>query len=132
MTKDQLIAALEKATGPDRDLDIELTPLIYPPNAFHRDDDGVLWVAPRSMWHRIETDGVPFDLAINVAPHYTSSRDSMLPGAENFMWNIVGPNSEGWIAKAFRGYTDASPSEGIAATEPLARRIAELKALVRP
>lgn len=116
MTRDELIAALERAPGPDRQLDEEIATLVGLSDAQEND-----------------ADVVAFGRRLVDIPKYTASRDAMLPGAEKLCWQIEGPmigdtDSKPWKAAAL----GKDIWIGRAATEPLARRIAEIKALVKP
>lgn len=119
MTRDELITALEAAKGPDLQLDLEI-------EAIRRTIEAVKGQV-KVIHVRIDEEGSPHE----IAPAYTASRDAMLPGAEKLVWDISGPHGDGWWATGYRRHRDpVALGVGNAATEPLARRIAEIKALV--
>lgn len=117
MARNDLIRLLEAATGPDIKLDFQIASLCLG--------------AGLNIEAQFMKDGVlPF----------TSYSEASLPGAENLFWTIE-KHAEGmevrWFALAKRDCRNfyapgfVARSIGRGATEPLARRIAEIKALVR-
>lgn len=124
MTRAELIAALERADGPSRELDAHL----------HEADS----VAPD--WKRWIVGGEPFGHIDNRVPLYTARADAKLPWEDNGWWEINGPRRYLHIPSPSPNYWRASfaPWRGEArqwvehvgwgATEALARRIAALKA----
>jgi hypothetical protein len=119
MTRDELIAGLEKATGPSVLLNMDL-------GSF-----AATYFSDRSL--AIIRSGVCVG-----APPYTSSRDAMLPGAGKLYWQIGQKRNRSWCAicstEPFgdNNIFNDTMQIGMALTEPVARRIAELKALVKP
>ena len=112
MTRDELIAALEKCTTGTEALDREIAAIA-----------GVKWSS--------DEDG-NFG-GYNILPrrcHFSRSRDAMLPRAERLLWSIQSDVNGTWNVSAMVRETGHA-FIGIAPTEPLARRIAELKALVK-
>ena len=123
-----LISRLKQAMGPDRELDalIEVSridsahnygPLIY--------SDGEIEFGAKN-----EIGGVVWCKRYKV-PAYTADLNAYLPGDEHAHWIIDGPRPEGWYATRSEAPTDefAVVTEGVGATEVLARRIASLKAI---
>ena len=113
-----LIERLEKAEGPDRELDQEIAKACgwqyVPASPFTRDG----WISP---------DYQDYD----EAPYYTASLDAHLPGDESAWWQIHGPSVEFgiWNVRRVIGKSpDILIVEAIGHTEPIARRIAALKA----
>lgn len=125
MTRDELIAALEGAAGPDPLLDAEIYRIAI--MSVRGDAMVVTSDGKNTVVHR---------------PFYTASRDATLPGAESLDWKIHGATNMRpmWAVRASLRIEDPRFNNdgrhdtwwsGHAATEPLARRIAEIKALVK-
>ena len=120
-----LIARLEKATGPVRELDVAIWAMLSDPKMYRRAAPG-----PRySDWESNSTGKwEPFYPALN-AKYYTSSIDAKLPGEDQLYWEIEGQKIA-WCAAAFVfDPRKQLVGSGYAKTEAIARRIAALKAL---
>ncbi len=117
MTLSELIAKLEAVEEGSRELDIDvhvtLAQTIHPEAVYTEGDD--VFVAD------VYEDGLPvcYGLASDNAPHHTTSLDAALP------WEVI-HRVEYWDR---RWQAVAKTGEiGTGRTEPLARRIAALKA----
>ena len=116
MTRDELIAALEKATGPSRELDEELDRIRNPDEWFMRDCH-----APEgnSVWG--------WD-----SPHYTASIDAALTLVPDELWRSIlhAPNvGKATVSLRTGGLTDPNTKEwmGYACTPAIAICVAALK-----
>lgn len=126
---DDLIARLEKADGPDRELDCEIWV------ALHGNDQPMKVVGePVFKDNRYfcnpnpDIDWFGYDL-LNIVEPYTASLDAKLPGDDEAHWVIDGPRPEGWYATRSLVTNDlAIVTEGCGKTEAIARRIAALQA----
>lgn len=112
---DDLVARLEAAEGRDLKLNAELAKL-----AGHKVHSDELWIEVHNLME-------PDYAALAPLPDYTGSIDTALPG-ENIVlvqfgyWRI----GAGW--RAIHADKNKNPTEAIAHTEALARRLAALKA----
>lgn len=104
MTRDELIAALERATGPDRGLDCRITALLFDPLVMtdpgNHKGEGV----KREPLSTVIAGGFPVDkdlAAIVGSPHYTASIDAAM--------TLFRPPHK--LASIVRGYAVDDPDE---------------------
>lgn len=136
MSRDELIQALERSDGPSRWLDASIGYILNlkVEDGLHswRECVDILGLS-RAVAHADKHQSIWSVLL----PWYTASRDAMIPGAENLDWRVFGISAgpfKGWSAECelhTPQNCDSGLSRGHAATEPLARRISEIKALVK-
>lgn len=113
----ELLGKVERAVGPDRELDLAI--------ALWRHPELAEW--PRSAqggWHSPEWG------LISAPEHYTSSLDAALALAERVLPTLLGWKLERTDTCWARLYFPERADSGIAATVPLALVAATLKALI--
>lgn len=98
MTYDELIAALEKATGPDRELDHEIAQFIYPGEKLQWPE---MYKASSEFWCRrnVEKYTSSIDAALTLVPEYSYAEihtDNCafvrINGEEEYeCWNVASP-----------------------------------------
>jgi len=109
MTRDELIAALEKATGPDHDLDEEIMCCAYADLKLERHMEG--WYTPDGTHVRVE----PYTYSIDAAA-------SLVP--KGWEWCVYGAGgSDVWLPEGLH-----AQQMTYAATPAIALCIAALKA----
>ena len=127
----ELIAKLEKATEPSRELDARVHVAVVNPMVM---TDGGGWKGkPPAVWRlaqQVFNDDWNWEKVVAglvAAPAYTSSLDAMLPGEDAGYWIIQGPHKERWHACYHPPGTGAG-WDGEGRTEASARHAAYLKA----
>lgn len=137
MTRADLIAALEKAEGPSRELDCEILQAAGLPEMFFG-SEVVMWWRDGDNWRCETANGYLHSDAL-FTPRYTASIDAALPWESDLFWEISGartylniptPVPNKWHAVAWPKPLgeNLTRAEAWAATEAIARRIAALKA----
>ena len=146
MELDALIARLEKATGPDRELDAHIAAAVVRPEELGKDYHGctvafVLWAAPddppppyraHAVMRVTNESGDSFEEPWDEIPAYTASLDAALtlvPVDADFVHLLKHKDAEGWAAVGRLVTSDRDDKGTVRApTLPLALVIAALSA----